>query len=51
MSVLLFVNSGKCVVLFDSNSENVSIPWCLEKREVLFESNSLKMPVMFDMNS
>ena len=32
-------------------SENVSIVWCLEKFVVLFESNSLKVSVMFHMNS
>ena len=41
----------KCAVLFASNSENVSIAWCLKKCVVLFGSNSIKVPVMFDMNS
>ena len=32
-------------------SENISTDWCLEKCVALFGSNSLEVPVMFDMNS
>ena len=42
------------VVLFDVSSGNVwnvNIVWCLEKCSALFGSNSLKMPIMLDMNS
>ena len=58
-------NYQKVLVLSDTNSEkrfyysliskelseNVIIAWCLKKCVVLFESNSIKIPVMFDMNS
>ena len=52
MSVLLDINSGKvCSIICQQLSENVSIAWCLEKCVVLYGSNSLKVSVMFDMNS
>ena len=52
MSVLFDVSSGKvCSIVCQKLSENVSIAWCLEKCVVLFGSNSLKVPVMFDINS
>ena len=52
MSVLSDIGSGKvCSIVCQWLSENVSIAWFLEKCVVLFGSNSLKKPVMFDMNS
>ena len=52
MSVLFDVSSGKvCSIVYQLLSENVSIAWCLEKCVVLFASNSLVVPVIFDMNS
>ena len=52
MSVLFDISSGKvCGIACQSLFENVNITQCLEKCAVLFGSNSLKVSVMFDMNS
>ena len=52
VSVLCDMNSGKGFyysLIWKELSENVSIAWCLEKCVELLGSNSLKVPVMFDM--
>ena len=52
MSVFLDIDSEKvCSIFCQWLSENVSISWCLKMCVILFGSNSLKVPVMFDMNS
>ena len=51
-SVLLDIYSGKtCSIVCKKPSEDVTIAWYRERCVVLFGSNSLKLPVMFDMNS
>ena len=52
MSVLLDINFAKvCSIVYQQLSENVSIVWRLEKCVVLFERNSMKVSVLFDMRS